>query len=227
MMKLSKRLAALRCFCWDTPCDCKEPACCEECCNEPECCPCPGPQGPQGEPGPQGPQGEPGPQGPQGEPGPQGPQGEPGPQGPQGEPGQPPDDIFASFATFGVLFVNASLIPMGTVLADPTGNIVLEDATRVVLMPGYYYVSYSVSALFNAPGYLQVTPSFNGAPHLEYGVYFKTNATSSSAAGASSIIIYVPEQTTFTLTYNSNEEGRSGALTLSFLKLNRTIDARA
>lgn len=40
------------------------------------CCPCRGPQGPQGEPGPQGPQGEPGPQGPQGEPGPRGPQGE-------------------------------------------------------------------------------------------------------------------------------------------------------
>ena len=39
------------------------------------CCPCRGPQGPQGEPGPQGPQGEPGPEGPQGEPGPQGPAG--------------------------------------------------------------------------------------------------------------------------------------------------------
>ena len=70
------------------------------CCRPPEdpCCPCRGPQGPQGEPGPQGPQGEPGPQGPQGEPGPQ---------------CEPAEDSFASFVTFEIRFVNGQPIPLG------------------------------------------------------------------------------------------------------------------
>ena len=192
-------------------------------CPDIPCCPCPEPQGPQGEPGPQGPQGPQGEPGPQG---PQGPQGEPGPQGPQGpqgEPGVAPDDIFASFATFEVRFVNAQPIPLGTSLADPTGNITLADATRIVLTPGYYYISYSVSAVLDEAGYMQITPSYNGASHIEYGIYFKTNVSSSSAYGSNSIIIYVPEETSFTLTYNSNTANRSGAATVAVLKLNRTV----
>lgn len=191
------------------------------------CCPCPGPQGPQGEPGPQGPQGEPGPQGPQGEPGPQGPQGEPGPQGPQGEPGpqgpqgEPAKDVFASFVTFEIQFVNGQPIPLGTGTADTTGNITLADSTQIVLSPGYYFISYSVSAILDSAGYMQITPSYNGSPHLEYGIYFKTNVAASSAYGSNAIIIYVPSQTNFTLTYNSSVESRSGAATIAIIKLNR------
>ena len=206
------------------------------------CCPCrgpqgepgpqgpqgePGPQGPQGEPGPQGPQGEPGPQGPQGEPGPQGPQGEPGPQGPQGEPGpqgpqgEPSKDIFASFYIFEIPFENGRFIPFTTGVTDITGNIVLEDNTRIDLMPGYYFISYSVSTVLDSAGYMQITPSYNGTSHLEYGIYFRTNTVFSSAYGSNSIIIYVPTQTSFTLTYNSNVGNRSGAATISVIKLKR------
>lgn len=183
------------------------------CCRPPEdpCCPCRGPQGPQGEPGPQGPQGEPGPQGPQGEPGPQGPQGEPA------------EDIFASFVTFEIRFVNGQPIPLGTGTADETGNISLVNNTQIVLTPGFYYISYSVSTVLDSAGYMQITPSYNDTPHLEYGIYFKTNTASSSAYGSNSIIIYVPSQTSFTLTYNSNVENRSGAATVAVIKLNRDV----
>ena len=186
---------------------------------KPSCCPCRGPQGPQGEPGSQGPQGEPGPQGPQGEPGPQGPQGEPGPQGPQGEPTK---DIFASFFIFEKLFQNSQPIPWITGTADTTGNISLINNTEIELTPGYYYISYNVSAILDNAGYMQITPSYNDMPYLTYGIYFKTNATSSSAYGSNSIIIYVPSQTTFKLTYNSNVTSRSGAATISIIKLTRS-----
>ncbi len=180
------------------------------CCCQPEfsCCPC------------RCPQGEPGPQGPQGEPGPQGPQGEPGPQGPQGEPA---DDIFASFVIFEVRFINGQPIPLVTGTTDTTGNIVLANNTQIVLAPGYYYISYSVSTVLDNAGYMQITPSYNGSPHLEYGVYFKTNTSASSAYGSNAIIIYVPEQTNFTLTYNSNVTNRSGAATVAVIKLTRDI----
>ena len=150
-----------------------------------------------------------------GEPGPQGPQGDPGPQG------EPAKDIFASFAILEIQFVNGRPIPLGTGTADPTGNIVLEDHTRIVLAPGYYFISYSVSAVLDNAGYMQVTPFYNGSPHLEYGVYFKTNTSSSSAYGSNSFIIYVPSQTNFTLTYNSGVGNRSGAAAVSIIKLTR------
>ena len=181
----------------------------------------PGPQGPKGEPGPQGPKGEPGPQGPKGEPGPQGPKGEPGPQGPKGEPCENSKDIFASFVTFEIQFVNGQPIPIVTGTADTTGNIVLADNTRIVLSPGYYYISYSVSTVLDTPGYMQITPSYNGMSHLEYGIYFKTGTASSSAYGSNSIIIYVPSETNFTLTYNSSAKNRSGAATIAVIKLNK------
>ena len=188
------------------------------------CCPCRGPQGPQGEPGPQGPQGEPGPQGPQGEPGPEGPQGEPGPQGPQGEPGpqgESAEDIFASFFVFEIAFQNGQPIPFVTGMEDPTGNIVLANNTQIDLAPGYYDISFHVSTVLDNAGYMQITPSYNGSPHLEYGIYFKANVDLSSAYGSNAIIIYVPSQTSFTLTYNSNVENRSGAATVAVIKLNR------
>ena len=177
---------------------------CRPCCclHEALCCPCRGPQGPQGEPGPQGPPGE------------------PGPQGPQGESAK---DIYASFYIFELKFTNGQPVPLITGTEDTTGNIVLENNTQINLTPGYYYISYSVSTILDEPGYMQITPSYNGTPHLEYGIYFKTNTASSSAYGSNSIIIYAPSQTNFTLTYNSNVENRSGAATVAVIKLTRDI----
>ena len=195
------------------------------CCHHQECCcPCRGPQGPQGEPGPQGPQGpqgEPGPQGPQGpqgEPGPQGPQ---GPQGEPGKPGESANDVFASYFIFEVIFENGSSIPLLTGTADTTGNIELENNTEISLEPGYYFISYSVSTVLDNPGYMQITPSYNGMSHLEYGIYFRTNSVLSSASGSNSIIIYVPSRTDFTLTYNSNVTNRSGEAGVTVIKLSR------
>lgn len=137
---------------------------------------------------------------------------------PQGEAAK---DVFASFVLFEIRLTNGQLIPLMTATPDTTGNIVLQDDTRIVLNPGYYHITYSVSAVLDTPGYMQITPSYNGASHLEYGIYFKTNTALSSAYGTSSIIISVPSQTNFTLTYNSNVQSRSGAATVAIIKLNR------
>ncbi len=156
-----------------------------------------------------------------GEPGPQGPQGEPGPQGPQGEPGEPTENIFASFLIFEVRFENGSPIPLITGTEDVTGNITLENNSQIILEPGYYYISYSVSAVLDNAGYMQVTPFYSDTPHLEYGVYFKTGTDSSSACGSNSFIIYIPSQTSFTLNYNSDVSNRSGTANIAVLKLSR------
>ncbi|HIT53049.1 MAG TPA: collagen-like protein [Candidatus Fimivicinus intestinavium] len=192
---------------------CGAPVCPERC-----CCPVPGPQGEQGPPGPQGEQGPPGPQGEQGPPGPQGDQ---GPPGPQGEPGNVPEDIFASYATFMIQLINGEQIPFGTMTADPTGNIVLNDSRRIALMPGYYQINYHVSAILRTAGYMQVTPSYNGAPHLEYGIYFRTSVDNASANGSASLILEIPVPTEFTLTYNSNSVSVEGAGTITVVKLRR------
>lgn len=156
--------------------------------------------------------------GPQGKPGPQGPQGEPGPQGPQGEPAE---DCFASFFIFERRFESGRPIPLHIATEDPTGNIALADGTRIELAPGYYCISFSVSAILEEAGYMQVTPAYNGTSHLLYGIYFKTGAALSSAYGSNSIIIHVLEPTSFSLAYNSNVANRSGAATVSVIRLTR------
>lgn len=162
-----------------------------------------------------------GPTGPQGLPGATGATGPTGSTGPTGATGAPPPDVFAAFATFAIPFVNAAQIPLGTVTADPTGQIVLTDNTRITLAPGYYLISYHVSTLLSTPGYMQITPFYNGASHIEYGIYFKTGLNVTSAYGSNSIIIYVPAETRFSLTYNSNVQSSDGTATITVLQLNR------
>ncbi len=106
-------------------------------------------------------------------------------------------------------------------VVDPTGNITESDITHVNLTAGYYLVSYSVSAILPDPGYIQVTPFYNGAAHLETGVYFATSADGSSACGSAHFILYAPSDTVFSLTYNGPENARDGTVTIYFLKLNR------
>ena len=70
-------------------------------------------------------------------------------------------------------------------------------------------------------GYMQITPFYISTSHLELGIYFLTPEGRSTANGSNTIIIYIPEKTNFTLTYNSNVSSRDGAATLSILKLQR------
>ena len=144
-----------------------------------------------------------------------------GPIGPTGPTGAAPEDVFASFATFAQRFTNASQIQMGTSIADPSGQIVLTDFTRIALMPGYYLISYHVSSLLATPGYMQITPFYNGSSHIEYGIYFKTGTDSSSAYGSNSFIIEVSQETFFSLTFNSNVSNSEGTATIAIVKLNR------
>lgn len=175
--------------------------------------------GPAGATGAAGPQGAMGPAGPTGARGEIGPTGATGPTGTTGPAGAVPPDVFASFTDYEDLFVSGDQITLYPSVADPTGNITESTLTQVSLTAGYYLVTYSVSAILRDPNYIQVTPFYNGAAHLETGVYFATTANGSSAVGASSFILYAPEATTFSLTYNGPEDAREGTVTLTFLKL--------
>ena len=68
-----------------------------------------------------------------------------------------------------------------------------------------------------------VTPFYNGRAHLETGVYFATTADGSSACGSAHFILVATAPTTFTLTYSGPLDAREGTVTLTFLKLRRSI----
>ena len=140
---------------------------------------------------------------------------------PQGLPGVLPDQSFASFVTYGVVFTDSAIIPFVVGVADPTGQITMPTAGRVSLEPGTYFISYHVSTLLADAGYMQVTPFYNGASHIEYGVYSLITAGRASVYGSNALIIDVPAATTFTLTYNSPVANSDGALTMAILKLQR------
>lgn len=180
-----------------------------------------GPTGPAGAIGPTGPTGSTGPTGAIGPTGSTGPMGAIGPTGSTGPTGPVPEESFAFFATFGIPFTDAALIPFGAPVTDPTGQIVLSDSTHISLAPGYYHLSYHVSILLGTAGYMQITPYYNGSSHIEYGIYFKTGSDSSSAYGSNSMILEIPEQTLFSLTYNSNVRSTDGTATITLVKLLR------
>lgn len=135
--------------------------------------------------------------------------------------GTVPDDSFASFINYQMQLMPDSLIVLFPDITDSTGNIASADLTHIRLEPGCYLISYEVSVVFNSANYMQVTPSYNGAPHLETSIYFATRTDGSSACGSSFIILYVPSSTEFSLTYSGSAEGRDGQVTLTIFKLRR------
>ena len=159
------------------------------------------------------PRGKPGPEGPAG------PQGGQGPAGPQGEQGPAGPDLYASFVAYMQQFANGSPISFTQAVADPTGHISQPSATQVALAPGTYFVTYHVSAVLEAAGYLQITPFYNGAAFLEYGVYDRVSSASVSVSGSAAFIAVVPAQTVLTLNCNSSAAVRDGAMTMVILGL--------
>ena len=143
---------------------------------------------------------------------------------PEGRPGASGSDVYASFFTFQQRFANGQPIHLFTAVADATGSIGQESSTRVTLAPGTYFVTYHISAVLEDAGYLQVTPAYNGAAHLEYGVYARTADPNVTVSGSNAFIAVVPEETVLTLNVNTSTATRDGAATLVILGL-RTPEA--
>lgn len=141
---------------------------------------------------------------------------------PRGATGSTPEQSFASYYSFQEAYPSGSFMNMIPIVMDTTGQIIQRNPTTLSLMPGYYLISYHVSAILLAAGYLQITPSYNNKAHLETGIYVKTSAAQ-SAYGSNSIIIEVLTATNFTLNYSSNVNSNEVALTLTLLKLNRPL----
>lgn len=182
-----------------------------------------GARGVTGATGPQGVTGATGPQGVTGPTGPQGITGATGPQGITGPTGRIPEDVFASFYNYSQRPENGSILPMFPSVEDPSGQIVSEDGLRVSLAPGYYLVSYQVSGILRETGYMQITPFYNGAAEIEFGIYFITGTGGGSADGEAHLIVKAPEATQFSLTFNSNVSVVDVQMTITFLKVRRSL----
>ena len=101
----------------------------------------------------------------------------------------------------------------------PQTEVSQPSATQVALAPGTYFVTYHVSAVLEAAGYLQITPFYNGAAFLEYGVYDRVSSASVSVSGSAAFIAVVPAQTVLTLNCNSSAAVRDGAMTMVIMGL--------
>ena len=174
-----------------------------------------GPTGPPGAAGPMGRMGEPGPTGPTG------PAGIPGVTGPTGPPGGTSEDAFASFINTQYILHSGTPIVVYESVPDTTGNIVQSSPQTISLTAGYYLISYKVSGLFRTANYMQVTPYYNGASHLETGIYFATSTDGSTACGAAFLILYAPTATEFTLNYSGSADALDGEINLTIFKLRR------
>ena len=131
--------------------------------------------------------------------------------------------MFASYVNYQYPLVRGSQLVVFTDVTDPTGQITQPNPTTVALQPGYYLISYKVSAVFRQANYMQVTPSYNGTIHLETGIYFAVGTDGGSAAGAGFIILRAPSATTFTLTYSGSGDAVDGEINLTILKLRRAL----
>lgn len=140
---------------------------------------------------------------------------------PKGATGALPQQAFASYYVFQGYFTDGIQIPLLESVVDTTGNIV-QDNSSLLLTPGYYLINYNVTVILATPGYMQITPFYDGKVHLELGVYVKTTQNQQTAMGSGSLIAYITSTSRFSLTYNSNVNSTEGTLTLTVLKLNRT-----
>lgn len=70
---------------------------------------------------------------------------------------------------------------------------------------------------------MQITPIYNGASHLETGIYFATSSNGSSASGAAFLILRAPAATEFSLSYSGSSDATDGEINLTILKLRRAL----
>ena len=147
--------------------------------------------------------------------------GDTGATGATGADGAPSFNSFASFYAYQKLLNQGTQIPFIQDVPDTTGNIEQTSDSVITLQPGYYLVSYKVSAIFQTANYMQVTPSYNGTSQLQYGIYFATTTNGSSATGSSFFIINAPSVTQLFFTYSGSANARDGEVNITILKLNR------
>lgn len=190
----------------------------------------PGPMGPRGESGPPGcpgergetgPQGVTGPQGPQGATGPMGPRGEPGPRGPAGPPGYPQNSIFATFSGKELILPESASLALKIDIPDITQNITLCDSSCVALTPGYYAISYYLSALMKKHGFIKLTPIFNDCKQTLYTSYAEASKRKEMLALSRYFIIEIPVGSRLFFAWHSSACDTRINMNLSIEKLYR------
>ena len=157
-----------------------------------------GPMGPRGEPGPPGCPGE------RGEPGPMGPRGEPGARGPEGPPGYPQNSIFASFLGQNLMMPESACLPLKIEIPDPTQNISLCNNCTVSLSPGYYTISYYISAEMKRHGFMVLTPVLNDEMQTVYSAYADAEKRRETLVITRYFIIKVPDRSTMYFAWHSS-----------------------
>lgn len=205
----------------DSCCDCNPPVPPEE---------IPGPMGPRGEPGPPGcrgergetgPQGVTGPQGPQGATGPMGPRGDPGERGPAGPAGYPQNSIFAAFLGQDLMMPERALVPLKLEIPDITQNISLCDQYSITLTPGYYVISYYLTAVIKRHCFIKLTPVLQKQKLAMYAACAEAEKRKEMLVMSRYFIIHVPAHATLSFAWQASENTYHIHMDLNIEKLCR------
>lgn len=166
----------------------------------------PGPPGCQGERGETGPQGVTGPQGPQGATGPMGPRGDPGERGPEGPPGYPQNYIFASYTGQNLAMQDTACLPLKSEIPDITQNISLSNDVSIRLTPGFYAISYYISAMMKRHGFIELTPVLNDCWQSLFTAYTEAVKRREVLTLSRYFIMEVPTDSTLFFAWRSSTE---------------------
>lgn len=106
-------------------------------------------------------------------------------------------------------------------IPDNTGNISLCSDHSISLAPGYYAVSYYISAMAKKHGFIKLTPIFNDCRQTAYGAYAEATARREMLILSRYFIIEIPKGSPLLFDWNSSADISGMSMNLSIEKLCR------
>ena len=106
-------------------------------------------------------------------------------------------------------------------ITDITQNISLCNDDSAVLTPGFYAISYYISAETKRHGFIELTPIFNDNKQIQYTTYTEAARRKEILTISRHFIIEIPFGSTLSFEWRSSEEVSKINMNLSIEKLFR------
>lgn len=135
-----------------------------------------------------------------------GPKGETGERGPMGPAGYPQNSIFATFLGEGLSVPEHASLPLKIQIPDITQNITLRNSTSLSLTPGYYAISYYISASVKKHGFISLTPMLDNCRQTAYTAYAEAGNREGILILSRHFVMEVPTASTLFFLWTSSAD---------------------
>ena len=142
-------------------------------------------------------------------------------RGPAGPAGYPLNSIFASFCGQELVMPQKARLPLKTVIPDITQNIVLCGSDAMTLSPGYYAISYYISAVMKRHCSIKLTPVLNKRGQAAYTAHAQAAKRKELLVLSRHFLIRVPDSSTLFFAWQSAAKDAVINMDLSIEKLCR------